>query len=400
MFSVLIINASTISLLPADIDVWQQSCLVSVSDRQSLRRFLHLDPAAAHALVDVIAFLTAFTLSSGEAAECAAVVEEIRRLPGTCCMRDGRKWNRVPCVTLCQTAHMPGKEVLQAMGVPQIAYRSTDYWGKGGPGKFHDVDLALAGVVGVYRRQVLSTYRDVGILVDYDHGRYRVRRGLRQAAALNESEYYYSPGDRRKLASYVTVHRDICGIEYEAQLLEDMINDPATRERDLQRFFESHPAFLMDSLRGLPISHQPTLNTPKGWTPDFVLPLPVAIDDSPKTVNIVELKGSDVPLLSGKLHRGFSHHVMAAINQVRDYDSILREREERNRARIVNTFGYLPKDFRKAVVIGRTPRERPNQEILQKRASQQPDVRIVTYDEILQSQTTQLTIPTMTDWAG
>ena len=97
-----------------------------------------------------------------------------------------------------------------------------------------------------------------------------------------------------------------------------------------------------------------------------------------------------MPLLSGRLHRGFSHQVMSAINQVRDYARILAEQDGPNRDRIIAAFGYLPKRIRKAVVIGRAPATSEEEIVIEGRSSEQPDVRIVNYDELLSTQYEQI----------
>ena len=165
---------------------------------------------------------------------------------------------------------------------------------------------------------------------------------------------------------------------------------PGTRERDLQRFFEQHPAFLMDAMRGVPIAHKPRFANPKDWTPDFVLPSAAETPGGDRSVDLTELKGVHAPLLSGKLHRGFSHNVMNAINQVRDYDRVLRGRDPANLKRTLDTLGFIPEKVRKAVVIGRAPRTQGDREVLQRRMEEQPDVRVVPYDEILQTQRDQI----------
>jgi hypothetical protein len=230
----------------------------------------------------------------------------------------------------------------------------------------------------------------VGILVDYEHGRLRVKWALQKRDLSAENELYYAPGDRRKLSEYVTVHREVMGIAHDAELFEELINDPKTRERHLHRFLEQNPSFLMDAMQGIPISHRPRFVKPKGWTPDFVLPSVAATPDGDRTVRVTELKGVHAPVLSETLHRGFSHNVMSAINQVRDYDRILRECDAANRDRIVETFGYVPERVRKAVVIGREPRRAEDKEVFERRMAEQPDVRIVSYDEILQAQHRQI----------
>lgn len=387
MLSVLLItDDGTIS--GDEIETWMRSCIVSSTPWWSLTGYLRLDLAATNALVDVIAFLPADHVDGfieDYAWRCLWVIEQIRALPESCCMRDGRKWKKVPCVVLAQRYHLGSVGPVRDAGVP-IAVYSPQY-----SSVYFRLTLGkLQEVVNDYQERVLSQYQKVGILVACEHGRCQVKWALEKKAQSLENEYYHSSADRRKLKTYITVHRDVAGIEYEARLFEELINDPKTRERDLHRFFEQHPAFLMDAMRGVPISHQPRLAKPKDWTPDFALPPAAVPPGSERSVQLAELKGVHVPLLTGQLHRGFSHNVMSAINQVRDYARVMREGDPANVKRLVETFGYVPDRIRKAVLIGRVPKHRSDAEIVQQRMGEQPDVQIVPYDEILHVQHRQI----------
>jgi hypothetical protein len=368
--------------------MWEDHCILSVVNWHSLIGYLRFDLSASHALVDIVAFLPSdFGDFMGDQVFWVLNrIEKLRELPASCCMRDGRKWNKIPCVLLNEDRYVYAMDLLLGAGVPRVQYASHhNYF------IFEMITLReLRRAVENYQKQVLASYHTVGILVDEERGRLRVKWALQKRDLWAENEYYYAQGDRRRLSDYVTVHRDVLGIAHDAQLFEELLNDPKTRERHLQRFFEQNPAFLMDAMRGVPISHRPRFVQPKDWTPDFVLPPTVATPDGDRLVHLTELKGVHVPLLSETLHRGFSHNVMSAINQVRDYDRILRERKPANLRPIIDTFGYEPEATRKAVVIGRTPQTRADQEVLTQRMAEQPDVRIVSYDEILQAQHSQI----------
>jgi hypothetical protein len=392
MISALIVETDSAYLRADEYGHWRKNCILSFADRNSLTSFLRFDPAASQALVDVIVFLMTIDVTPERATECSAVssvVGEIRRLPPGCCLRDGRKWSKLPAVALaCMTFR--GIEKLHAVDTSWCRYNGclTDEDTR----LFYDVLQHLHGSVDAYREQLLENYVKVGILVDYSDGRFRVKWAFRQRRdrRMLENDYYFGPADRRTLADYVTVHRDVHGISHEARLFEELINTPNARERDLQRFLELHPAFLMDALRGIPLPHTPVFRQPRGWTPDFTLPSAAALRLDQQVVQVAELKGVHVPLLSGRLHRRFSHQLMTAINQVRDYAGVLEEQDELNRERITKAFGYLPRQIRKAVVIGRAPRTHEDSAILQKRRGEQPDVRIVNYDELLSTQYEQI----------
>ena len=259
----------------------------------SLTSYLRFDLAAKHAMVDVIAFVpTEMTVDF--ALDAFMVIEDVRKLPEETCMRDGRKWKRIPCVVLSENTYMPYHFVLREAGVPIVrdSIRFT----------FDSTVYQLQRVVDKYYETVLADYQKVGILVDFEHGRCRVKWAYRKKDHLAETEYYTHRQTVGKLTDYVTVHREEAGIAYEARLFEELINDPEARERDLQRFFEQHPAFLMDAMQGVPISHRPRFVEPKNWTPDFVVPSAAVTATTRRSVQLTELKGPHAPVLSGKMH--------------------------------------------------------------------------------------------------
>ena len=392
MISALIVETDSTYLRGDEYPYWSKNCILSFADRDTLTSFLRFDPAASQALVDVIVFLMMIDVTLERATECeavAAVVGEIRRLPPGCCLRDGRKWSKLPAVAL---ASMTFRGIEKLNAVDASWHRYNGCLSNEDIRLLDDVFRHLDDSVGAYRQQLLQNYIKVGILVDYSDGRFRVKSAFhrKRDRRLAENDYYFGPADRRRLAKYVTVHRDVSGITYEARLFEDLINAPNTRERDLQHFLESHPAFLMDALHGIPMPHAPVFARPRGWTPDFTLPSTASLRPGQQVVQVAELKGVHVPLLSGHLHRGFSHQVMTAINQVRDYARILAEPDGPNRDRIIAAFGYLPRRIRKAVVIGRAPGTGEEESIIKRRGSEQPDVRIVNYDELLSTQYEQI----------
>ena len=383
MLSFLLVGGPDLS--SDDHGIWTKHCIVSFTKPWYLSAYLLLDMSAKHALVDLIAFLPDI-MGDSHPQRSRAVIDDVRALPESCCMRDGRKWKRIPCVVLCESEYEAGAWCLREARIPTVQFSTVDnYW------HFDRTLKQLQNIVDKYQERVLEGYQQVGILVDYERGRYRVKWAYQQRDPDAENEYYYAPADRRKLKDYITVHRDVAGIAYEAKLFEELINAPETRERDLQRFLEQHPAFLMDAMQGIPISHRPRFARPKAWTPDFVVP-PVATLDGSRSVELTELKGVHAPLLTGKQHRAFSHNVMAAINQVRDYNRVLRERHPANVKTVLDTFGYMPEKVRMAVVIGRAPTTRADRETLERRMGEQPDVRIVPYDEILQVQQSQIEV--------
>ena len=101
----------------------------------------------------------------------------------------------------------------------------------------------------------------------------------------------------------------------------------------------------------------------------------------------MELKGPAEINLSREHHRGFSAKVHAAVDQVRDYDDYLRYPD--NLHVVQEAFGYVPAKSKLAVLIGRAPATDEDREVFERRQAQL-NVKVITYDEILQTQANQI----------
>jgi hypothetical protein len=172
-------------------------------------------------------------------------------------------------------------------------------------------------------------------------------------------------------------------------IVEQLLNDPKAGERELHRFFEEHPDFLAEAMMGVPISHQPYF-TNNNQTPDFAVS-PILPRDSGDWVKLLELKGPEASVLASKryLHRGLAPAVTQALAQVSDYEESLRD--PLNLKAIEKALGYVPRYSQRAVLIGRTP-PLEDAKLWQKRKAEQPSVRIITYDEVLQEHRDRLAL--------
>jgi hypothetical protein len=291
-------------------------------------------------------------------------------------MYDGRKWKALPVVLvvsgsdvgfvrdeLCRFAADEGAVYFEALP------------------EFDPTFCAIAGAVRDYRRRLLAELDGFGFLVSYEHGRYRVGPALQSRGAI-EGFLYYGPGDQRKQGRFFTVDRDVSGVEYDVAVFEALINNPATSEAQLQEFFEDHPYFLPNAESSLPLPHV-RLPGRDGMVlvPDFILKPIVAYHRDSKW-EVLDLKKPGARLLVGAHHVHLSHEVTCAIAQVRDYRDYFRDPE--NAQRVTTALGHRLRYPRLAVLIGRL--RDCNVEALETAQSRESDVRIVTYDEILEQQ--------------
>jgi len=242
----------------------------------------------------------------------------------------------------------------------------------------------IGRVVDEYQDRVLDDYRFCGILVRFEYGHAQILPALRKKDPSVESEYYYAAADRRNHSGWVTFKRDRQGLRHDVDGFRKLLDTNAS-EREMHRFLEQHPEFLMQARLGVPISHAPTFAEPKGWTPDFSIS-PILGPLSPE-IELLELKGPSEKTITRGLHQGFSAKVKRAIDQVKDYDRYLRD--PANHPAILKAIGYIPEKSNLAVLIGRDPTNKSDTEARLRRQSE-IDVQVITYDEILATQASQL----------
>ncbi len=346
-------------------------------------------PEACSWLVDAIVCSTSDLVSVGTIAFGSVTTEAIaklssdfRQLPDSCAMSDGRKWKSIPLVALLSNPLTGGPFAPPVLeGVRIVEYQDE-----------HDDDAieSIRQAVEEYRKRLLDELDNMGFLVSYDHGRFRVGPALKPKRDL-EGYYYYGPADTREQAKcrFFTVHRDTYGVQYEVEKFEALINNPQISEPELQKFFEDHPHFLLiqDMAQALP---HPRFVDQDGalLIPDFMLK-PVVAEQRDSKWEVLDLKLPTSNLLSGPArHRGFSQAVIKAITQLRNYGDYFQN--PANASVIKSVLGRPLRYPRLAVLIGRLPSSENEIEAFERAQSREPYVRVVTYDEILETQSTYL----------
>lgn len=243
----------------------------------------------------------------------------------------------------------------------------------------------IQAIVNEYQDRVIQDYEQLGIMVRFENGHGKIRPALQQKTRAVESEYYYSPADRRRARRWITIKRDDEGLRHDVEMFYQLIDSHAT-ETQMQVFFEENPAFLMEALLGIPISHAPNFRSPLNNKPDFAL-TPILGPYADQFVRLLELKGPAENILRRGFHSGLSMKVYRAIEQVRDYETYLRD--PANFEAIRRALGYLPDKSNLAVLIGREPTDPADAEVWLRRR-EQVDVKVISYDEILQTQASQI----------
>ena len=307
-----------------------------------------------------------------------ALTRKIRELPDHIAMFDGKKWRTIPVILLsnARAGDDTQRELYDDWESPDV----SDIVDIVHPhdGNNYGADAIRESIVE-YREAVLSDLDNVGFVVRYERGRYTVMPALKSNREL-ESRYYFWPSDRRP-ASLVTVHRDNFGIQLEVEEFESLINRPDVSEPELQRFFESHPHFLSMSQTPIPHVHL-TKRDGTPLIPDFILK-PVAAQQRDSLWGVFDLKLPQVKLLAGKGSRKrLSSEVMKAIRQLRDYKEYF---EHPGHAQKIHALlGHALKRPKLGVLIGQLANT--DVDALEREQEYLADVKIVTYDEILEQQ--------------
>jgi antiviral defense system Shedu protein SduA len=305
-------------------------------------------------------------------------VRNLRNLDSCIAMRDGRKWCSIPIIVLITEGFYTDLTIPGSLDATVIFSRGNVL-----------ADLGnVQQEIGKYRQRLLDELDNLGLLVSYENGRYRVGPALTPRERKVEGDFYFGPADARPATRgrYFTVDRDNFGIQFEVEQFEALINKPDVTEHDIQQFFEENPHFLLIArlMQALPQVRLPD-ETGKLLIPDFILKPIVALQrlrDS--NWQVLDLKRPQAKLLAGPSdHRRFSSEVFQAITQVKDYRDHFNNPQ--NTATVDKLLGHPLKHPRLAVLIGRMP---PSSEVelLEREQAREPEVSVVMYDEILERQ--------------
>ncbi len=311
-------------------------------------------------------------------AAAVGLAMQIRQLDATVAMPDGRRWSALPIHLL---APLVTGDFFEARREAQdaISHGFENISVSEFTGTDDYAAIALKDDVKRYRQAVLDELDNLGFIVSYEGGRYRLGPALKPRPEL-VGRYYFGPADKRP-DRFVTVDRDLVGIQLEVELLEALLNRTDSSESDFQKFFEEHPHFL--STLAMPLPHV-QLRDPSGklLIPDFILK-PVVASQRDSRWEVLDLKKPDASLIVGKgSRRRLSHDVHEAIRQLRDYGDYFAD--PRNTTPIEQALGHRLRKPKLGVLIGRIAEVEV--EALEAEQSRLPDVKIVTYDEILEQQ--------------
>lgn len=196
------------------------------------------------------------------------------------------------------------------------------------------------------------------------------------ANAINNVEF---PGKSSVLVGRpgVVADRTRAIFSTEVKMLENLINSKSTREHDLQKFFEAHPAFL----KGLNYSNiypQVVLQRDDGTSlrPDFILE---PYDDA--WCDILDIKLPGQSLIVGRNDRATlaaGIHEVAA--QLREYAAFFEQ--DRYRKWVREKYGLRVYRPRLIAVVGRDMKRMAEEEVRRAMTAYE-DLQIMTFDQLV-----------------
>ena len=173
------------------------------------------------------------------------------------------------------------------------------------------------------------------------------------------------------------VSSETLALQSAVEELEALINDPKTKEKDLQGFFERNPTFILNDEYKKAHPHI-VLTKADGekLIPDFALE-PFGRDT---LCDLLELKlpATEIFVLKQRRMR-FSAAVLEACAQLREYNMFFDE--EKNRISIRDKYGLLMFKPKMLVIIGRRGRVNPIE--VRKMESDLPNLHLRTYDDLI-----------------
>ena len=173
---------------------------------------------------------------------------------------------------------------------------------------------------------------------------------------------------------------------HELAILENLLNQPSTKEKHLQRFLEEHPTFLKN-LNYSDVYSQVVLEKDNGerLRPDFILE-----SFTGGWCDILDIKLPVQPIVNGRRDRkSLAAGIHEVVAQLREYAAYFEE--EKYRKRVADKYGlkvYMP---RMIAVVGRDMKGMETEQI-RRALTQYPDCRIMTFDELIRHSRSRLLI--------
>src|SRR5271157_1515029 len=162
--------------------VWRsRKHIIELMPMESVTSYLRLNPASSLALIDAIvcvaddppiATLTPYHSNFYQLDFALKLAEDVRNLPETCAMRDGRKWRSIPFIIFRSAFDHEFAEQAQKSTHANIVF--TPY------GNAVVALMQIRKIVDDYQDRVLDDYRQMGIVVRFVSGHAQIGPALKK----------------------------------------------------------------------------------------------------------------------------------------------------------------------------------------------------------------------------
>jgi CheY-like chemotaxis protein len=241
-----------------------------------------------------------------------------------------------------------------------------------------ELSKVVVSSISNYQYLITQDLLKMGLSITFIEGRFRIGNSFLNTDPYNNKYFTFTPKSENLYNRIIVLRNNIKFQSIALTYFEELINDTATKERDLQFFFQKHPEFLADAYYEL---NYPEMKFEQGRNnirPDFIQQ-PFGITKSTSRWNIVEIKKHTAKLISNEsFHSKFSSSVYRGISQLRDYRNYFNDKS--NEAYIKNKLPDINATPKLTLLIGRTPK---NIKRFIELKDQVFDVSILTYDDIL-----------------
>jgi hypothetical protein len=228
--------------------------IVKVMPAERLASYLRFDPSNCFALVDAIICWANSNIVAFNGPEmerlypldaALRLANELRELPKSCAMHDGRKWKQIPFVIFAGASENPVPYYLE---LPRnvVVLAPVCNWHS------HVALVQIRDCVDSYYDRVLNDYRSAGLLIRFEKRHIQIGPALTARDPDAEGAYYLGHADRRDHRSWVTVKRDREGLSEDVETFRHLLERNAS-ETEMHRFFEQHPAVLMEATGRIPL---------------------------------------------------------------------------------------------------------------------------------------------------
>lgn len=229
-----------------------------------------------------------------------------------------------------------------------------------------------------FKRSLVDEFDNAGLAAVIEGESLRIKIALTTKGVI-DTEHFYWP---KKLKPQVLfLGPDVGKLSRALAQYEKLINKKDVSEREMQNFFEKNPEFVLGSkFQKLWSQFVFPDDLEHEHRTDFLLQ-PQVYPQISANWEILEIKKpSDRLVTRSGLHPGFSAKVHAGIRQLHDYS----ERFRKNPEFLMKKLGHRVTHPRLALLIGKKMEVDPV--VLAREEKENPDVRLISYDEIQEEQ--------------